>query len=158
MLFRPADEDDLAVFLKALPEDIPVTMLGVGSNILIRDGGVRGVVIRLGRVFSSVAIEGDLIIAGAGASDINVAMAASRAGLGNGGALFCDGACRGVLGGPGRIVRRRDGPGAPLRARDRTPRTRRSGTGRGSCRGSQKRQDHHTKSKENLSVRDVCYG
>ena len=81
VLFRPADETDLQIFLKCLPMDIPVTLLGVGSNLLVRDGGVRGVVIRLGKPFSLVLAEGDRIIAGAGASDVNVAMAAYRAGL-----------------------------------------------------------------------------
>lgn len=82
VLFRPADETDLQIFLKCLPRDIPVTLLGVGSNLLIRDGGVRGVVIRLGKPFSTVLVQGDSVIAGAGASDVNVAMAAYRAGLG----------------------------------------------------------------------------
>ena len=81
VLFRPADETDLQMFLKCLPMDIPVTLLGVGSNLLVRDGGVRGVVIRLGKPFSLVLAEGDRILAGAGASDVNVAMAAYRAGL-----------------------------------------------------------------------------
>jgi UDP-N-acetylmuramate dehydrogenase len=78
VLFRPADEEDLIAFLGALPADVPVTMLGVGSNLLVRDGGVAGVVIRLSRAFSTVRVEGEIIRAGAGASDINVAMAAMR--------------------------------------------------------------------------------
>jgi len=81
VLFRPADEEDLMLFLKCLPQGVPVTVLGVGSNLLVRDGGVRGAVVRLGRAFSAVQVEGDRVTAGAGASDINVAMAAARAGL-----------------------------------------------------------------------------
>lgn len=80
-LFRPADEEDLAAFLKGCPRDIPVTVLGVGSNLLVRDGGVAGVVIRLGRGFARVRVEGDEIRAGAGASDVAVSLAAKDAGL-----------------------------------------------------------------------------
>ena len=58
VLFMPEDEADLAYFLKNLPEEIPVTVVGLGSNLIVRDGGVPGVVVRLGRVFSDVAIEG----------------------------------------------------------------------------------------------------
>ena len=58
VLFRPADVEDLAAFLAALPDDIPVTVLGVASNLLVRDGGVRGVVIRLLRGFVDVRVEG----------------------------------------------------------------------------------------------------
>jgi len=81
LLFRPADEDDLRLFLEHLPADVPLTMLGVGSNLLVRDGGVRGAVVRLGRPFSTVTVEDERVMAGAGASDVNVAMAAGRAGL-----------------------------------------------------------------------------
>lgn len=80
-LFRPADADDLAEFLAALPADTPVTVLGVASNLLIRDGGIRGVVVRLGRGFADVAAQGDLLTAGAGALDLTVAQAACEAGL-----------------------------------------------------------------------------
>ncbi len=76
VLFRPADTEDLAAFLKALPMDVPVTVLGVGSNVLVRDGGIRGVVIRLMRGFTGVAVEGNEVIAGAGAPDLNVALTA----------------------------------------------------------------------------------
>jgi UDP-N-acetylmuramate dehydrogenase len=76
VLFRPADTEDLATFLKALPMDVPVTVLGVGSNVLVRDGGIRGVVIRLMRGFTGVAVEGNEVIAGAGAPDLNVALTA----------------------------------------------------------------------------------
>ncbi|MES2859843.1 MAG: UDP-N-acetylmuramate dehydrogenase [Pseudomonadota bacterium] len=82
VLFIPADADDLAVFLKALDPDVPVTVLGVGSNVIIRDGGVEGVVIRLaGRPFASITTEGDTITAGAGALDAMVAKASAKAGL-----------------------------------------------------------------------------
>jgi UDP-N-acetylmuramate dehydrogenase len=76
VLFRPADVADLSDFLKALPADVPVTVLGVGSNLLVRDGGIRGVVIRLMRGFTGVAVEGTEVVAGAGALDLNVALTA----------------------------------------------------------------------------------
>ncbi len=76
VLFRPADVEDLAAFMAGLPADVPVTVLGVGSNILVRDGGVKGVVIRLLRSFTGVSVEGHEIVAGAGALDLNVALTA----------------------------------------------------------------------------------
>src|SRR5262245_15789810 len=76
VLFRPADTDDLAAFLQGLPADVPVTVLGVGSNLLVRDGGVKGVVIRLMRGFTAITVEGNEVIAGAGAPDLNVALTA----------------------------------------------------------------------------------
>jgi len=76
VLFRPADADDLAAFLAILPPEVPVMVLGVGSNLLVRDGGVKGVVIRLMRGFTEVAIEGTEVRAGAGALDLNVALTA----------------------------------------------------------------------------------
>lgn len=76
VLFRPADVEDLATFMAALPTDVPVTVLGVGSNILVRDGGVKGVVIRLLRGFTGISVEGQEIVAGAGALDLNVALTA----------------------------------------------------------------------------------
>jgi UDP-N-acetylmuramate dehydrogenase len=82
VLFKPADIGDLTAFLTAKPADIPVTVLGVGSNLLIRDGGVRGVVIRLGKGFAEVAVQDDILFAGAGALDTTVAQAAAEAGLG----------------------------------------------------------------------------
>lgn len=82
VLFRPADEDDLSAFLAGRPADVPVTVLGVGSNLLVRDGGVPGVVIRLGRAFARIEAMGDEISAGAGALDANVARAALEAGIG----------------------------------------------------------------------------
>ena len=76
VLFRPADVEDLATFMAGLPSDVPVTVLGVGSNILVRDGGVKGVVIRLLRGFTGISVEGQEIVAGAGALDLNVALTA----------------------------------------------------------------------------------
>ncbi|WP_119677847.1 UDP-N-acetylmuramate dehydrogenase [Indioceanicola profundi] len=81
VLFRPADEEDLAQFLAACPADVPVTVIGVASNLLVRDGGVPGVVIRLGGAFAHVEVEGGLVHAGAGALDLTVAMTAQEAGL-----------------------------------------------------------------------------
>lgn len=75
VMFRPADPDDLAAFLAALDADIPVTVLGVASNIIIRDGGIAGVVIRLGREFADISAGDDLsVTAGAAALDMNVAL------------------------------------------------------------------------------------
>jgi UDP-N-acetylmuramate dehydrogenase len=82
VMFRPADADDLASFLATLPRDVPVTVIGVASNLLVRDGGVRGVVVRLGRGFVEVTCEGPHTAAGAGALDLNVALAAANAGIG----------------------------------------------------------------------------
>lgn len=81
IMFRPEDADDLAAFLRARPTDVPVTVIGVGSNVLIRDGGVPGVVIRLGRAFATLEAEGTDMIVGAGALDANVARAAADAGI-----------------------------------------------------------------------------
>ncbi|HCP80443.1 MAG TPA: UDP-N-acetylenolpyruvoylglucosamine reductase [Octadecabacter sp.] len=81
VLFQPADEDDLSAFLAALPSDIPVFAMGVGSNLIVRDGGVRGVVIRLGRGFNSIGFEGDIVRAGAAALDMHVARKAAALGL-----------------------------------------------------------------------------
>ena len=81
-LFIPADADDLADFLKTLDPSVPVTVLGVGSNVIVRDGGVEGVVIRLaGRPFAGITTDGDTITAGAGALDSMVAKASAKAGL-----------------------------------------------------------------------------
>ena len=84
ILFLPADTDDLTAFLRALPAGVPVTILGVGSNLIVRDGGVEGVVIRLaGRAFADIAAdrESATITAGAGALDSAVAKVASKAGI-----------------------------------------------------------------------------
>lgn len=81
VLFEPANADDLAAFMTNLPADVPVTVIGVASNLLVRDGGVAGVVIRLGKAFADIAVDGDTVIAGAGAMDVNVSRAARDAGL-----------------------------------------------------------------------------
>jgi len=82
VLFTPADEDDLAYFLKYLPEDLPVYVVGVGSNLIVRDGGVPGVVIRLApRGFGETATEGEFVAAGAAALDKRVAETAAAANL-----------------------------------------------------------------------------
>jgi UDP-N-acetylmuramate dehydrogenase len=81
-LFKPADLEDLSHFLAAKPADVPVTVIGVGSNLLVRDGGVPGVVIRLGRSFAQIACEGTLVRAGAAALDLTVAITAGEAGIG----------------------------------------------------------------------------
>ena len=79
VLFKPQDIDDLQDFLSQLPSDIPVTVLGVASNMIIRDGGIRGVVIRLMKDFTNVEIlDGHLVHAGAGATDKLVAMNAAK--------------------------------------------------------------------------------
>lgn len=80
-MFRPTDREDLIAFLKAKPADVAVTPLGVGSNTLVRDGGVQGVVLRLGREFATITADGDEIEAGAGALDVNVAAVAQQAGI-----------------------------------------------------------------------------
>ena len=82
VLFKPADLMDLQGFLERKPEDVPVTVLGVGSNLLVRDGGIPGVVLRLGRAFAEVRVTGTQVIAGAAALDLNVAMAARDGGVG----------------------------------------------------------------------------
>ncbi len=81
VMFRPADEADLAEFLASKPADVPVTVLGVASNLLVRDGGIPGVVIRLGRAFVGVAANGETVQAGAGALDLNIALACREAGI-----------------------------------------------------------------------------
>ena len=84
VLFSPADEDDLAYLLSALPMDIPVAPLGLGSNVIVRDGGIEGVVVRLGgRAFNAIDLKEDCLIeAGAAAPDQFVAKAAASAGVG----------------------------------------------------------------------------
>lgn len=79
VMFRPADRDDLIAMIEGLPEDVPVTVIGVGSNMLVRDGGVRGLVVRMGKEMAGIEVEGDLVSAGAGASDVAVAAAARDA-------------------------------------------------------------------------------
>ncbi len=81
-LLLPADAEDLADFLTALDPAVPVTVLGVGSNVIVRDGGVEGVVIRLaGRAWAHVTAGGEMITAGAGALDAMVAKVSAKAGL-----------------------------------------------------------------------------
>ena len=107
-LFIPADAGDLADFLKALDPAVPVMVLGVGSNVIVRDGGVEGVIVRLaGRSFAEISTECDTITAGAGALDSMVARASAKAGLGGlefyagipgtiGGALTMNAGCYGA--------------------------------------------------------------
>jgi len=81
-LFMPQDEDDLCYFLRNLPADIPVTVIGASSNLIIRDGGIAGVVIRLGRPFSEIAVEeGYRVRAGTAALDAHVARTAQKAAI-----------------------------------------------------------------------------
>ena len=90
VVFRPAgrtvldglsaDTADLAAFLTACPGDVPRTVLGLGSNLLIRDGGVRGVIIRLDKSFSGIEVDGTTVTAGAGALDVNLARVCRDAG------------------------------------------------------------------------------
>lgn len=81
VLFQPADAEDLSAFLAALPSDVPVFAMGVGSNLIVRDGGVRGVVIRLGRGFNGIEFHDDIVRAGAAALDMHVARKAAAEGL-----------------------------------------------------------------------------
>jgi UDP-N-acetylmuramate dehydrogenase len=82
VLFMPEDENDLAHFLAHLPSQVPVTVVGLGSNLIVRDGGVGGAVIRLGRGFGEIAIEpGARVRAGAAVPDVRVAKAAQEAGV-----------------------------------------------------------------------------
>jgi UDP-N-acetylmuramate dehydrogenase len=81
VLFMPEDEADLSYFLAQLPIDIPVTVVGLGSNLIVRDGGVPGVAIRLGRGFNEIRIDGLTLQAGCAVPDVKVARAAQEAGL-----------------------------------------------------------------------------
>jgi UDP-N-acetylmuramate dehydrogenase len=81
LLFMPEDEADLAYFLGCLPDEFPVVVIGLGSNLIVRDGGVPGVVVRLGRGFNSIAVEGTGIRAGAAVPDVKISRAAQEAGL-----------------------------------------------------------------------------
>ncbi len=81
VLFRPADAEDLASFLRGRPADVPYGVIGVGSNLLVRDGGVPGVTIRLAKGFSDIVFDGHDVVAGAGAGDVRVALAAQDAGI-----------------------------------------------------------------------------
>lgn len=82
VLYKPADPDDLSFFLKNKPTGIPLYIIGAGSNLLVRDGGLRGIVIRLGRGFSSLNIQQNAIEVGSGALDRTVALTCAQAGLG----------------------------------------------------------------------------
>jgi UDP-N-acetylmuramate dehydrogenase len=81
LLFMPEDEADLAYFLGHLPEEFAVTVIGLGSNLIVRDEGVPGVVVRLGRGFSAISLEATRIRAGAAVPDVKIARAAQEAGL-----------------------------------------------------------------------------
>lgn len=107
VLFKPADMEDLQHFLAACPSDIPVQIFGALSNTIIRDGGLPGVTIRLGREFAGIEVDGDLVRAGALALDANVAQVAAEHGLGGleflsgipgtiGGALRMNAGCYGT--------------------------------------------------------------
>lgn len=80
-LFQPADLEDLQSFLRDLPADVDVFPMGVGSNLIVRDGGLRAVVIRLGRGFNTIEVEGDTVTAGAAALDAHVARKSAEAGV-----------------------------------------------------------------------------
>jgi UDP-N-acetylmuramate dehydrogenase len=103
LLFMPEDEADLCYFLAQLPAEIGVTVIGLGSNLIVRDGGVPGAVIRLGRGFSEIAIEGTRIRTGAAVPDVKVARAAQEASLA--GLSFM----RGIPGGIGGALRMNGG-------------------------------------------------
>jgi UDP-N-acetylmuramate dehydrogenase len=103
VLFMPEDESDLAYFLQNLPAAIPVIVIGLGSNLIVRDGGVPGVVIRLGRGFNDVVVEGLRIRAGTAVPDVKVARAAQEAGIA--GLAFL----RGIPGGIGGALRMNGG-------------------------------------------------
>lgn len=81
LFFQPADEADLAAFLQGLDPAETVFAMGVGSNLIVRDGGIRAVVVRLGRGFNGVTVDGDRVVAGAAALDAHVAKRAAEAGL-----------------------------------------------------------------------------
>ena len=81
VLFMPEDDDDLGYLLANLPAEIPVTVIGLGSNLIVRDGGVPGVAIRLGRGFGDIVIDGVDVRAGAAVPDVKVARAAQEAGI-----------------------------------------------------------------------------
>jgi len=103
LLFMPEDEADLCYFLANLPADIAVTAIGLGSNLILRDGGVPGAVIRLGRGFNEISIEDLNVRAGAAVPDVKVARAAQEAGIA--GLSFL----RGIPGGVGGALRMNGG-------------------------------------------------
>ena len=81
VLFEPADIEDLQSFLKARPSDVPITIIGGTSNILIRDGGIPGITIRLGKAFANIDIQSEQVRVGAAAADVNVARRTAEAGV-----------------------------------------------------------------------------
>jgi UDP-N-acetylmuramate dehydrogenase len=103
LLFMPEDEADLAYFLKNLAAEIPVTVIGLGSNLIVRDGGIAGAVVRLGRGFGEIAVEGLQIRSGTAVPDVRVARAAQEAGIA--GLSFM----RGIPGGVGGALRMNGG-------------------------------------------------
>jgi UDP-N-acetylmuramate dehydrogenase len=103
LLFMPEDEADLSYFLSNLPAEIAVTVVGLGSNLIVRDGGVPGVVIRLGRGFNEIVIEDFNVRAGTAVPDVKVARAAQEAGIA--GLSFM----RGIPGGVGGALRMNGG-------------------------------------------------
>ena len=103
VMFTPEDESDLAYFLSRLPSEIAITVVGLGSNLIVRDGGVPGVVIRLGRGFNAIAVENHSVRAGAAVPDVRVARAAQEAGIA--GLSFM----RGIPGGVGGALRMNGG-------------------------------------------------
>lgn len=104
VLYSPADEADLAYFLKTLPADTPITMIGLGSNLLVRDGGIEGVVMRLGRGFGEIKVEdGHRLRVGTAVPDVRVARAAAEGGIA--GLSFY----RGIPGGVGGALRMNGG-------------------------------------------------
>jgi UDP-N-acetylmuramate dehydrogenase len=103
LLFMPEDEADLSYFLANLPAAVAVTVVGLGSNLIVRDGGIPGAVIRLGRGFNEIAIEGLNVRAGTAVPDVRVARAAQEAGIS--GLAFL----RGIPGGVGGALRMNGG-------------------------------------------------
>ncbi|MEM6762088.1 MAG: UDP-N-acetylmuramate dehydrogenase [Pseudomonadota bacterium] len=81
ILFTPADEADLAAGLKLIPPEVPVTVFGLASNILVRDGGIDGVVVRLTKGFQNIRVEGETVTVGAAVTDVKAARAAGEAAL-----------------------------------------------------------------------------
>ncbi|MEC7965786.1 MAG: FAD-binding protein, partial [Pseudomonadota bacterium] len=81
LFFQPADVADLQAFLQALPADVPVFPMGVGSNLIVRDGGLRAAVIRMGRGFNHIEIDGNRVTVGVAALDAHVARKAAEAGV-----------------------------------------------------------------------------
>jgi UDP-N-acetylmuramate dehydrogenase len=102
-LFIPEDEADLSYFLSELPAEVPVTVVGLGSNLIVRDGGVPGVTVRLGRGFNEIAADGLKVRAGAAVPDVKVARAAQEVGIA-GLAFLC-----GIPGGVGGALRMNGG-------------------------------------------------